>query len=365
MVVSSGSAAPCRHDTLPFTSHTHTHTHMHARLRSPGGVMHGWVGRIALEAVDVVRELHSPSLALLPLAAAAAAVHHCCHPMSPTTFATCRCCHIRMPLHPPPPTFRSAFPSIIKCYAQACSGIATGAALRAPPSTTTATAATKRTDNNHNNSKSSSSTSPSSAAVCIDEEIFSATIRVMAEGFLEMDLQRLQQEVDCQRVAADVAGLVAITNSFVSQPWKKWLYLGLPNLCQVRVDMRVCQLFLAAVVAILKLLTQAASPSAQFASMHAPCKSPTHFPAFLHAGRQARLRTCMAVLDNSPAPLLYPAGVAYLPQAAQPPDVSHRQAGPACGGWKVFTWPAGQLPGGLSGPAEGAKHGAAVQPPSE
>jgi hypothetical protein len=70
-------------------------------------------------------------------------------------------------------------------------------------------------------------------AVCIDEEIFAATLSIFMGGFLQMPGTKVQQ-VDCQQAAADVSGLVAITNSFLSQPWKQWLYCGMPGLCQVR-----------------------------------------------------------------------------------------------------------------------------------
>jgi hypothetical protein len=75
--------------------------------------------------------------------------------------------------------------------------------------------------------------------VCIDEEIFAATTRVLTEGFLRIPAEALAS-VDYQQTAADVSGLIAITNSFLSQPWKKWLYLGIPGLCQVCGDVSVC-----------------------------------------------------------------------------------------------------------------------------
>jgi hypothetical protein len=87
--------------------------------------------------------------------------------------------------------------------------------------------------------------------VCIDEEIFAATVAIMAEGMLKMDLQRSSLtggdaaaeaaatgSSSLQQLASDVASLVAITNTFLAQPWKKWAYLACPRLCQVCVGCR-------------------------------------------------------------------------------------------------------------------------------
>jgi len=56
-------------------------------------------------------------------------------------------------------------------------------------------------------------------------------MQILTEGFLRIPPDTLA--VDYQQAAADVGSLVAITNTFLSQPWKKWLYMGVPGLCQV------------------------------------------------------------------------------------------------------------------------------------
>jgi hypothetical protein len=115
---------------------------------------------------------------------------------------------------------REAFPAIVSCYAslaQRIAGIARSSAAES---------------NGSGSSSPAARTGPKGA--CIDEEIFAATVCVMAQGMLRMDLQQLQQQFDMRALAADVGSLVAITNTFLSQPWKQWGYLACPALCRVR-----------------------------------------------------------------------------------------------------------------------------------
>jgi hypothetical protein len=90
--------------------------------------------------------------------------------------------------------------------------------------------------NGSNSPASKSYGSPASAPasepeVLIDEEIFAATMRILTDGFLRMPSEGL---FDVYKTAADASSLIAITNTFVTQPWKRWLYLGIPGLCKVR-----------------------------------------------------------------------------------------------------------------------------------
>jgi hypothetical protein len=55
-------------------------------------------------------------------------------------------------------------------------------------------------------------------------------MRVLTDGFLHMPSEGL---FDVHKTAADASSLIAITNTFVTQPWKRWLYLGIPGLCKV------------------------------------------------------------------------------------------------------------------------------------
>jgi hypothetical protein len=173
-------------------------------------------------------------------------------------------------------TCRENFPTIVRCYAHVCQRIFDGTAWLEPPAPTAAAAASKlpdaaaaaaskppASDASKLPSSSSRPLSRSSSidlsrnslsrtcsidaslaglsaaaavaagrAVCIDEEIFAATTQILTEGFLRIPANQLL-EVDYQQTAADVSGIIAITNSFLSQPWKKWLYLAIPGLCEV------------------------------------------------------------------------------------------------------------------------------------
>ncbi|WIA39640.1 hypothetical protein OEZ86_005717 [Tetradesmus obliquus] len=107
---------------------------------------------------------------------------------------------------------RDLFPTIVTCYSEVCKRISSGEAVH------------------YSKPRSSSSSSSSSEPeVLIDEEIFAATLRVLSDGFLRMPQQGL---FDAHKTAADASSLIAITNTFVTQPWKRWLYLGMPWLCK-------------------------------------------------------------------------------------------------------------------------------------
>jgi hypothetical protein len=174
---------------------------------------------------------------------------------------------------------RENFPTIVRCYAHVCQRIVDGTAWLEPPAPAAAAAAAASklpdaaaaadaskppaSDASKLPSSSSRPLSRSSSidlsrnslsrtcsidaslaglsaaaavaagrAVCIDEEIFAATTQILTEGFLRIPANQLL-EVDYQQTAADVSGIIAITNSFLSQPWKKWLYLAIPGLCEV------------------------------------------------------------------------------------------------------------------------------------
>lgn len=186
--------------------------------------------------------------------------------------------------------YRDNFPAIVRCYAHVCQRIADGTAWLEPPAAAASilpagsrppsdaaaaaqpaaadAAASKQPGGSKPLSRSSSielsrqglsrsgsielsrqnlsrtcsidalnplgmsAAAAAGRAVCIDEEIFGATTQILAEGFLRIPANQLL-DVDYQQTASDVSGLIAITNSFLSQPWKKWLYLGIPNLCEV------------------------------------------------------------------------------------------------------------------------------------
>eukprot|EP00878_Enallax_costatus_P000874 GHUV01001001.1.p1 GENE.GHUV01001001.1~~GHUV01001001.1.p1 ORF type:complete len:563 (+),score=98.44 GHUV01001001.1:141-1829(+) len=119
---------------------------------------------------------------------------------------------------------REVFPTIVKCYASVCEGIASGAAVNLSAGKTSHSTTTDHSPAAAMNSSSSA------VDVHIDDEIFGATIRLTAEGFLRMCQDQIS--FDVHRVAADASALVAIVNTFVSQPWKKWLYLAIPGLCK-------------------------------------------------------------------------------------------------------------------------------------
>jgi hypothetical protein len=55
-------------------------------------------------------------------------------------------------------------------------------------------------------------------------------MRVLTDGFLRMPRDGL---FDVHKTAADASSLIAITNTFVTQTWKRWLFLGIPGLCKV------------------------------------------------------------------------------------------------------------------------------------
>lgn len=117
---------------------------------------------------------------------------------------------------------RELFPTIVKCYASVCERIHSATDLH--------------------------TASSSGVDVQIDDDIFDATVQLMAEGFLKMPSQQIT--FDTQRVAADAGALVAIVNSFVSQPWKQWLYLAVPGLCKVGATYAVAVLACLVVVGL-------------------------------------------------------------------------------------------------------------------
>lgn len=129
-------------------------------------------------------------------------------------------------------TCRDLFPTIVKCYATVCEQILSGASLQ-PTNSSSSSSKTQgqHTAKSHSIHSCNGSSSSSKSDVHIDDEIFAATVQLMAEGFLQMPQQQIT--FDVHQIAADAAALVAIVNTFVSQPWKKWLYLLIPSLCRV------------------------------------------------------------------------------------------------------------------------------------
>lgn len=132
-----------------------------------------------------------------------------------TRCCCCRCCCNGC---------RSLFPAIVSCYAEVCDRILSGASTHAPQG----------------------SSASAKLEVCLNEEIFAATLHVLTDGFLHMPRKHLG--FDVHETAAAAAELVAITNTFVTQPWKRWGYLALPGLCQVR-DERTSAFHHAAIAA--------------------------------------------------------------------------------------------------------------------
>jgi hypothetical protein len=122
---------------------------------------------------------------------------------------------------------RESFSDIVSCYADICKRIASGASTHTPKLNSNGT----RNGNIISKSNFVVAEIKTKPEVWIDEEIFAATIRQLLQAFLKMPATRVN--VDVHKTAAAGGELVAITNTFVSQPWKKWLYMAFPNMCQV------------------------------------------------------------------------------------------------------------------------------------
>lgn len=123
---------------------------------------------------------------------------------------------------------RDTFPAIVSCYAEICRRIASGASTHTPKISSKSSSRKTNVSSSNNLVVAEIVTKPE---VWVDEEIFAATIHVLLQAFLKMPAKDV--DFDVYRTAAAGGELVAITNTFVSQPWKKWLYMAFPNMCQV------------------------------------------------------------------------------------------------------------------------------------
>eukprot|EP00882_Tetradesmus_deserticola_P013534 GHRQ01014369.1.p1 GENE.GHRQ01014369.1~~GHRQ01014369.1.p1 ORF type:complete len:398 (+),score=53.30 GHRQ01014369.1:222-1415(+) len=132
---------------------------------------------------------------------------------------------------------RDLFPTIVTCYADVCKRINSGISVQHSESSSNSSSRSGDHSSSDmlrshpaSNGRLAASCPASEPDVLIDEEVFAANLRILTDGFLRMPSEGL---FDVHRAAADASSLIAITNTFVTQPWKRWLYLGIPGLCKV------------------------------------------------------------------------------------------------------------------------------------
>eukprot|EP00775_Hariotina_reticulata_P011944 gene11944-12087_t len=185
-------------------------------------------------------------------------------------------------------TVRDTFPAIVSCYAEICRRIASGASTHTPK--ISSKSSSKKTDVSSSNNLVVAEivTKPE---VWVDEEIFAATIHVLLQAFLKMPAKDV--DFDVLRTAAAGGELVAITNTFVSQPWKKWLYMAFPNMCQESVRFHSCRQHMMSVTKCIAQHIEAQRPAAATDMSLAACLSrltePSTGKPFSTAALQAEL----------------------------------------------------------------------------